>query len=299
MIKRIKHISLGVVVLFLFSGINYLNAQIDENFIEGSVSFITGKNIYVKFISTENIENGDTLFIQKNEKIIPGLIVQHHSSISCLCVAINDIKFKVSDKIYSKSKKVELPDIAEVLPEETPEKDINERVLITPEEENEQVKIQDFSGKLSLSSYSNISSSGDDTYRFRYTFSSKAKNIAESKFSAETYISFTHKLNHWDLVQENLNNALKIYNLALKYDFNETTSLWAGRKINPRIANVGAIDGLQFEYGFKNMYVGIVGGSRPDFQDYGYNFDLFEYGAYFGQSKKVKNGFVQTSFCFV
>ncbi len=123
----------------------------------------------------------------------------------------------------------------------------------------------------------------------------KASNIADSKFSAETYISFSHKLNQWDVVQENLNNALEIYSLALKYDFNETTSVWAGRKINPKIANIGAVDGLQFQKEWKQFYVGAVAGMRPDFQDYGFNPDLFEYGAYIGQNQKVENGFVQTS----
>ena len=298
MIKRLeKYKVLVFVVIFIITAI-YSFSQNTLNFTEGAVSYITGQNIYVKFTSTEGIENGDTLFVQRNGKIIPALLVQHHSSISCLCTAIGENTFEVSDAVFSRKKNTGLQKPLVAQPEEIPEKDVNEQVLTSQENKAEINQRQDFTGRISLSSYSNFSKSGDGIHRFRYTLSAKASNISESKLSAETYISFTHKLNQWDEVQENLNNALKIYNLALRYDFNDEVTLWAGRKINPRIANVGAVDGLQFETGFKKMFAGVVAGSRPDFQDYGYNFNLFEYGAYFGQSQKVKNGFIQSSLAF-
>lgn len=283
---------LGIITVF------DLNAQNASEWLEGSVSYITGENIYVKFSSTEGIENGDTLFVQKNEAIVPALVVQHKSSISCLCRAIGELSFKTSDVVLAKTRKIESGKMEVDLVDDVPDKDVSEQILVDQKKDFEKKNKQDFSGRLLLSSYSNFSSKGDDVHRFRYTFSAKASHISESKLSAETYISFTHKLHQWDVVQENLNNALKIYNLALKYEFNERATLWTGRKINPHIANVGAVDGIQFEYRFKNMFAGIVGGSRPDFQDYGYNFDLLEYGVYFGQSLKVENGFLQSSLAF-
>ena len=277
-----------------------LNAQETKNILEGSVSYISGKSIYVKFENTHGIENGDTLFIAKNVVLIPALIVQHKSSISCLCKAIGDNLFKVSDKITGKIKIISKTGRSKIQSEEKIEQDINEQVLTSSSSEIEKSKeSQNIIGRLSLSSYSNFSNTkNDDIHRFRYTLSMKASNISSSKFSAETYISFSHKLNQWDVVQENLNNALKIYSLALKYDFNETTSLWAGRKINPKTANVGAIDGLQFQKQWKHFFAGAVAGTRPDYQNFGYNPDLFEYGAYIGQSKKVENGYLQTSLAF-
>jgi hypothetical protein len=287
--------------LFFMLGLMFqLHAQQSKNRIEGSVSYISGQSIYVKFESTQGMENGDTLFLNKNEIAVPVLLVQHHSSISCLCKAIGDNSFKISDKIFVKVKSVRSELVTEIQAEEQIEKDVSEQVLISSEPEITKTKVsQNVNGQLRLSSYSNFSNTiSDDSYRFRYTFSMKASNISDSKLSAETYISFSHKLNQWDVIQENLNNALKIYSLAVKYDFNETTSLWAGRKINPKIANIGAVDGLQFQKQWNNFSVGAVAGTRPDFQDYGYNPKLFEYGAYIGQSHKVENGFIQTSLAF-
>lgn len=296
MIKQ-AFLNTGVLWLLLLTiGVSNVNAQDSLTLKEGKVSYITGENIYVRFASTEQIENGDTLFIQSENGLVPALLVNHRSSISCLCSVLGENTFNVDDVIYGKTNY--LPEQKEEVQQQLPEQDVNEQVLTAAEQEKVASRIQEIKGRLSLSSYSNFSDEGDDIHRFRYTLSAKASSLAESKLSAETYVSFTHKLNQWDVVKEDLNNALKVYNLALKYDINESAAVWAGRKINPRIANVGAIDGVQFEYKFKNMFAGIVGGSRPDYQDYGYNLDLFEYGAYIGQSTKTENGFVQSSLAF-
>ncbi|WP_319270152.1 hypothetical protein [uncultured Draconibacterium sp.] len=296
----IKQLITGIgmfCLFFLTLAVSETSAQESTNLKEGKVSYITGENIYVRFASTEQIENGDTLFVQNENGLVPALLVNHRSSISCLCAVIGDHKFSVDDVIYSRLGNTPLQQIKEAQ-QQLPEQDVNEQVLTTVEQEKVASRIQEINGRLSMSSYSNFSDEGDDVHRFRYTLSAKATNLAQSKLSAETYISFTHKLNEWDVVKEDLNNALKVYSLALRYDINESATVWAGRKINPRIANVGAIDGLQFEYKFKNMFAGIVGGSRPDYQDYGYNLDLFEYGAYVGHSTKTENGFVQSSLAF-
>ncbi|WP_321368050.1 hypothetical protein [uncultured Draconibacterium sp.] len=296
MIKRIIRNTGLLCCLFLTLAVSETSAQESANLKEGKVSYITGENIYVRFASTEQIENGDTLFVQNENGLVPALLVNHRSSISCLCSALGDHKFSVDDVIYGRMSNA--PKQIKEAQQQLPEQDVNEQVLTAAEQEKVASRIQEINGRLSLSSYSNFSDEGDDIHRLRYTLSAKATNLAQSKLSAETYISFTHKLNEWDVVKEDLNNALKVYSLALRYDINESATVWAGRKINPRIANVGAIDGLQFEYKFKNMFAGIVGGSRPDYQDYGYNLDLFEYGAYVGQSTKTENGFVQSSVAF-
>lgn len=277
-----------------------LEAQESFNTIEGLVSYITGQNIYVKFENTSGIENGDTLFINKNEVLIPALVVQHHSTISCLCNPVGENSFKIGDLTIAKIKTKQKTELAEIQTENQTEKDVSEQVITSASEKKSlSTTKQDVAGTLSISSYSNFSNTeSDNLHRFRYTFSMDAINISNSKLSAETYISFSHKLNQWDLVQEDLNNALKIYSLALKYDFNNTTTMWVGRKINPKIANIGAVDGIQFQKDWNRFFVGVVGGTRPDFQNYGFNSNLLEYGVYVGQNQKVENGFVQSSLAF-
>ncbi|MBN2616523.1 MAG: hypothetical protein JXR71_12595 [Bacteroidales bacterium] len=302
MIKRFKNsIFRGSIVLWLLLGITSVSyAQQNKGMLKGSVSYISGKNIYVKFERTQGIENGDTLFMQLNNSLTPVLVVRHHSSISCLCNPLDNLKFQVSDVIYAVNRE-KVTDGASMKNEvQHPKTDVNEQVLQSKATKPKTFeRTAELSGRLSASLYSNFTSQGaNDDHRFRYTLSMDAEHISNSKISAETYISFSHRLHQWDVVKQNINNALKIYNLALKYEFNATTFLWVGRKINPKIANVGAIDGIQFQYGFKKMFAGVAVGSRPDYSDYGYNLNLYEYGAYVGQSQRVKNGFVQTSLGF-
>ncbi len=303
MIRLYTKILSGILILIvLFGTLSSVEAQEISVVLEGAVSYITGQNIYVKFESTEGIENGDTLFIKVNENLIPVLVVQHHSSISCLCNPMVERTFKVSDIVLAKTKPKTIPVAAAEISvlENRPEQDNNEQVLTSENKKTQNTEgKQNVDGRLSVSSYSNFSNvSSNNLHRFRYTLSMDAQNIGNSKFSAETYISFTHKLNEWDIVKQSLNDALKIYSLAIQYDFNPTASVWVGRKINPKLANVGAIDGVQFQKEWKHLFAGIAAGMRPDYLDYGFNPDLFEYGAYIGQNSKVKNGFVQTSLAY-
>jgi len=293
----------GIISLFFLGFFLVAIVHVDAQEVittEGVISYITGQNIYVKFTDTKLIENGDTLYLKKNEIPEPILIVQHHSSISCLCIPIGNDSLKVADKIYSIATKKQNGNLPIVTAGTVPEKDVNEQVLTSAIQESKKPKReQDINGRLSVSSYSNFSNTiSNDVTRFRYTFSMNALNIADSKFSAETYISFTHKLNEWNLVKEDIHNSLKIYSLAVRYEINNSATLWLGRKINPNIANVSAIDGLQFQYGIKKFVFGVAAGSRPDFQNYGYNPNLFEYGAYAGHNLLTTNGYIQTSLAY-
>lgn len=288
--------------IYWLSGLLYLTSVLstkaqDIRLEKGKVSYIAGQNIYVRFESTEGIQNGDTLFLKNDLVLKPALIVEHHSSISVLCRKINETEFKVGDLIFRKFKLAGSEEL-KVNPENNDE-EINEQVLTSEKEsiqkQDKQYK-QDIYGRISATSYSNFSNTtSPDVQRFRYTFTMDAKHISDSKISAESYITFTHRLNDWKAVKEDFNQELKIYSLSVNYDFTPTMSLTFGRKINPQIANVGAIDGFQFAKSFNNIYVGAVVGSRPDYTNYSFNPDLLEYGAYVGQNKKVKNGFIQTS----
>lgn len=286
--------------MLCITGTIQTSAQNVPGLLEGKISYISSRNIYVRFDKTERIENGDTLFIQKDGNLIPALIVNQRSSVSCLCTPLAVHSFTVSDVVYKRN--IIKNDTAKLVPamEDIPEKDLQEQILINQQNGSKHSKEKTVTGRISIASYSNFSNTvSDDLHRFRYTLSSSTKNISGSEFSIETYILFTHRLNDWAIVQENLFNALKIYNLALNYNFNESASIWAGRKINPHIANVGAIDGLQFEYKLNNFYSGVIAGTRPDFYNYGPDLNLFEYGVYVGQNHKLANGFIQSSVAFI
>ena len=294
------------ILLVVISGLS-LNSQTVQAPEEGSVSFLTSQNVYVKFKSTANITTGDTLYIKKEDKLIAALIVRDLSSISCVCVIISDVKLAVNDKVFHhkgtirESKKEEgiPPPVVTKPPEQTKP---SEQIVDTLQKKSiEQKKTrQQVHGYFSVASYSNFSNfTSTNSQRMKYTFSLNARNLGNSNLSAECYVAFVHSDKQWGEIQKDVFNGLKIYNLALNYDFGKRASLLIGRKINFKLSSMGPNDGLQFELKFKPVSIGIISGFRPDYTDYGFNAKLFQFGGYLYNELFTKNGSIQTTLAYI
>ena len=289
-----NYILLLIVIVFCTE----MSAQVISENISGQVSFTGSENVYVKFKSTEGIHPGDSLFVTKSGVLTPVLIVTNLSSTSCVCRALPGNVFKVSDYIIARPEyKTEKP--VERTEKPVSQTDIAENDTIQDLKKSNLQK-QRIKGSISAYSYSDFSNtSADNSYRFRYTLSLDARNIADSKFSAETYISFRHKAGEWDDVKDNVYNALKIYNLAVKYDLNKNLKFSLGRKINPKISSIGAMDGLQIESVFRKFSFGALAGSRPDYRNYAFDPGLFQYGAYAAYNSSAGNAMNESSVAFM
>jgi hypothetical protein len=264
--------------------------------VAGKVSFISSQNIYVKFTSTIGISAGDTLFKISDGRQIPVLKVINLSSTSCVCTSISSTTFSIADQIFGRKKDMN------VKPKEKPVEKVVKEIPITvsvKKAASDKPK-QKINGSLSASSYSDFSNtSSSNSTRFRYNFNLDARNIANSKFSIESYISFNHKLGDWSTVKNNVFDALKIYDLSVKYDLNKSTQISVGRKINQRISSIGAMDGLQVEKSFNKVAIGAVVGFRPDYMNYGFDSKLLQYGGYLAYNTSSGSSFSETSLAFM
>jgi hypothetical protein len=270
--------------------------QNSDEVLKGSVSYISSQNVYVKFVNTEGIHVGDTLYVIKNTNYTPVLIVNSLSSISCVGTLIGDPKLTTGVEIVIKKKNDNKP-IDVVAHQSIESLSVNDVAIKTAlKAKNSDDYKARFDGRLSLSSYTNLSNYSSNQ-RFRYNLSINAEHIGNSRFSFENYMNFTHKMsfpartNDW----EGINNALKVYSLALKYDVSKTSSISLGRKINNNMANIGAVDGLQFEKTNKNFTYGALVGSRPDYSDYSFNPNLLQFGAFVSHNVQKEAGNMQTS----
>lgn len=288
-------------MFFAFS----LKGQIQTVHEKGTVSYVSSRNVYVKFATTENINIGDTLFVNQKGELIPALIVENKSSTSSVCKPIIIDKLEVSDELIAKTRLI----IEKKQPKEVRgEEPIMEEEIMTSDEiatssaeeikTTEEIFKQKIKGRISVASYNNLSDYRNN-HRMQYAFSFRGSNLKNSKFSTENYITFRHTLGEWDVVKENLNHALKIYALSVRYDIDPTSNLIFGRKINPKISNMGAIDGLQYEKGFDRFVFGAIVGSRPDHSDYSLNFDLLQLGAYASYISNNPNKYLQTTLGFI
>ncbi|MCB0686740.1 MAG: hypothetical protein KDC53_09445 [Saprospiraceae bacterium] len=284
-----------IILLFLLGYFRALTQNEAEQLV-GKISFKNAQNIYVRFENTEGIEPGDTLYLFNNDTLIPGLIVNQLSSISCVTTSLDDVTLNLGELVVFQQKTIPEKSIPVTL-ESAP-------VANAPEEpdnelDRERLKEREphLRGRISIGSYTNFSDARDETtQRMRYTFSLDATNINSSKFSVESYAIFRHTAKRWSEVKENLASALKVYNLAVRYEAGNDTEIILGRKINRHLSNVGAVDGLQVAHTLGNFTVGGIVGSRPDTYDYRPNLHLFEYGGFVSYNKTDHNGQqIQTS----
>lgn len=290
---------ISIVFLFLLGLITALQAQNTPASLQGNVSYVSSQKVYVKFSSTDGLKAGDTLFLAKANSLIPALVIEQLSSISCVSTRLGALEIKVGDAIVAKPElKAEVPKENEIavpdLPETNEVKPIETLVTETVADVENHFQ-PEVAGRIKLSAYSNHSSDfTNNNQRFRYTFSLNAMHIAQSRLSLETYMAFSHRI--YDGTADPLTfSNLKVYALALRYDFDKSR-LYLGRKINPRIANVGAIDGVQFEADVKNFTLGAVVGARPSYIDYGVDFRLLEYGVYASHQYASTAGIMENTF---
>ncbi len=293
--KKIVFLS---VILLIMMGVR---AQKADTLVKGNISYLTSQNVYVKFQSTRGIKTGDTLLIDQNGKPTPALVVRSLSSMSCVCEPLIQYQFSESLPVYFKGITTPVipakqPEFQSVQKEATP----LEPDTIAAKGGNAIKPVQNIYGRVAISSNANFSNTPSaNSNRMRYTMSLNADNIGNSPLSAESYISFVYRNDRWSEVKDNIFNALKIYSLALRYEFNPGTTVWLGRRISRQIPVMGAMDGLQFEKKIKDVSVGVIAGTRPDYRDYGFNASLMQFGAYASHQITAKKGFAQTTLSII
>ena len=266
-----------------------------EQLVSGQVSFKSSKNIYVKFISTNGIEVADTLFIQRDMQWIPALLVQQKSSTSCVTTNLTTFEISIGDNIgYFERTKIEPID---VIP---PTLIQNETIVTLDSVEGEPIKDikkrkQTLNGRFSLSTNASLNPDQQRNFqRVRAAFSLNIQNVKESAFSTQTYLTYRHRYGV-DQTTTDFYDDFKVYTLAVQYAPSSKYNVTLGRKINQNIANMGSIDGAQFDYHFNKYTVGGFAGTRPDFTNFTFNPNLAQFGAYIVRKDQTTKGLAQTS----
>ena len=275
-----------IICIFISSFATLLYGQNEVPVLSGTVSFVTPSNVYVKFSSTKEIKIGETLQFSGADC----LRVVNKSSTSIVCSVINNCEVEKGDSVSYKKKESEETEtiVKEVIPAEV--------VYEQPTEmKEESVYTEKIRGRVSVASYNLFSDAREDRHRLMTRFSMNANHINNSKFSVESYLAYRKVIVPTESNYSGRTDIFNIYNLNVRYDATPTFSATLGRRINPKASSLGAVDGLQLEKYFGNFYVGAMGGFRPDFENYGFNADLLQYGAYLGVDTKSKDITSQTT----
>ncbi len=251
--------------------------------VDGKITFITEGTVYIKFPNTTLINSGDTLFIKNAEttKYIPTLMVIAKSTTTCVASRFAGMAFNDGQVIYSfqrpvSNKQKEISPVA-LLPQK------KEILKDTIQNNNKIRQAPNIHGRFSLSSSNNFSSSNNlKGSRQVASLVIEGSNIANSRFTAETNISYSSIQPSSVSDFSGTQNMLRIYGLSTKYKFKSEGQIIFGRAYNYNLSSIGSIDGLQIEKGRKNFIAGIILGYRPDLFNYTFNTEYLQFGAYVG-----------------
>jgi len=258
----------------IFLCLSNIQAQEIQETKEGKISFISSEHVYVKFDNTRGIEKGDTLYFNQTNTYLPALVVKDLSSLSCICIPILKNQLVAGNNIIARIKRKEIP--IEVVSEKKPEALTVNEVVLKENQQKKERSSKDVNGRISVSSYTYLSAKFNNVQRLKYNVSFRAEDIANSKLSTDVFMTFSQRMGD----RFSYSHDLKIYSLAVDYKIDSLSRITLGRKLNPGMANIGAVDGIQYEGQKKNFTYGALLGSRPDQDTYGYNPLLMQAGIF-------------------
>lgn len=258
-----------------------LKSQVTIDTLKGELTFFSSDNYYIGFSAIDGkISQGDTLFLYSNGKSEPAVIVKYVSSKSVAGNSITKNKLKVGDRFYKLFYNSNINSGNIVIVPANSEKD----PLISDNKLNKKSKEIRVDGYLNLQSYSVLAKSPNtNTQQWRVSNYFNVNDMLIEGLRFNSNLSFQYNPNSANNNKKDILKNLRFYNFYFSYSADKF-SFVLGRNFNNRLGSMGSIDGLQMEYDFGNFYSGIVVGSHPNYEDYGYNSKYFEYGAFLGRT---------------
>lgn len=283
-------------ILFLMAASMEAYSQ-DNSIVEGTVTFVNPSHVYVRFEQTKDLSVNDTLLLFINNKWEKALLIEAISSKSCVTKPFSNQNIQIGFKVGYYKKNVEKLSVKEPVVKAKIDTSVTKNEVISVNEEPK-VRKQTVNGRLMLSGNGSMDAQEKNYNRFRTSLVLDVNNINGSKFSVQNYINYQHRLANTPLTQTTFRDDFKVFTLAINYDVNPKTSISLGRKINDRMANMGAIDGFQMQHQYKKFIFGGFTGFNPDYNDYSFNSSLFQVGGFIAHEIEKQNGLVQTSLAF-
>ena len=274
-----------LVVFILLS--ETLIGQSPIKYVLGKVTFVTSKNIYVKFDNTQQIDIGDTLYTKRDTIYKPFLIVKEKSSVSCVNHKLDTTLIQKNDEVYYAiypDTSIQINQNNDIAFEDTLEETSDVQTLDKSDNRLQDTTAlksysQNITGRFTFSNNASIQSD-NNFQRIRASLSLNAQHISDSRISFQSYATYRHRYGI-DQINTTFYDDMKIFTLALQYDVDSSMYASVGRKINPNIANLGAVDGAHLHKDLnKRMAAGVFAGFRPNITNYSFDTDWPLYGLY-------------------
>lgn len=284
-------------ISFMFSLCLYAQNTRPEK-ITGEVSYQSSSNIYFKFDDTGKISESDTVF-SLTGRIRPVAVIRYKSSLSASGEKIKGTEIKNGDKVFLVTSTKDQPEKGLLLTKRSGKLKPNQNFSGPLPEINSGFQQDYFKlrGKTAVSSYTYFSNLPNDkgTQRWRYNFSLSSDRQNSSPVFFDSYMNFSYRTKEWAYLKK----ALKVYSLYAGYEITKGLQATFGRRINPKLSNMGAVDGLQVEKDWMHFSAGVIAGSRPSFDDYGINTNLAQAGVYISRRDSLEGNIFESTLSLV
>lgn len=287
-------------IICLHGGIQISVGQ-DSGWLPGRVTYVTPQNIYTEFSSTEGIAAGDTLFRKSGLSYKAVVVVKFLSSRSVAGPVIEGVELQKDDTLYARVKlTLDEPVInTEIIEQPASQlQDTNKHnVADVPESDHLSKLKPSIKGRASVQSSSSFvnGSTEDDLQRWRYTFTIEGMNTGLPGLSFRTYMNFAYNTREWGELKNSVLNRVQFYDINVSYTPDSLSRITAGRYINPKTSNIGAVDGIQYERTISEWNAGVFAGSRPSPTNYGFDAKLFQTGVYINRQDTAGAGIMENT----
>jgi len=253
----------------------------------GVISYLTSQTVYLRFETTAGIIKGDTL---KNLLLKPVIVVTQTSKKSVAGVFIDSSKFFVGDSIVAFPQEIKADSIVVKIVEK--KDSLKDKTDNTPlPKYNAPKVVSKVYGRIGFTSYSSFSNfEGTDFTRMQYTFSFDEKNEFYDGSESECYISYNYRPDKINNPDYSFDKLFRVYSLSVSTNLYDGLRITLGRSISSRVSNVGIHDGAVLNYDTKDWWSGAFVGSRPSYQNLGFDSKYFQYGVFAGFGGKINDG---------
>lgn len=290
-----------MILLLLAGKSQYIFGQQTE-YRQGKVTYVTPRNIYTEFTPAVGITSGDTLFRLDGLIYTPAVLVKFTSSRSAAGPVFEGIRIKAGDILFAKIVIAAMKDTA-LSSVEPPDSAEGENVTLKIISTANQPAQTDFRirGRAAIHSATTLVNTGaaDDNQRWRYTLLLTAEDFTLSGLTFGTNLNYAYSVKEWQRISSSPLNRLIPFDLYISYETEDFGKVTAGRKISQWYQSIGAVDGIQYESASAGFSYGAFAGSRPSAVQSGFDFKLFQLGAFLSRTDTSVIGTMQNTLSWV
>lgn len=282
---------LRVCLLILFTISNFIFSQSLEKLV-GKVTFISSQYAYIRFESTGGISPSDTLYDFSN---LPAAVVSFMSSSSIASKPLKQLQ--IGDSVFALISIQDEVKINQIDSVQLTDSVFRPKTIINQSDGRKELKTKLYQLKISGQSYGDLNDF-DKTTRYRYTLNYSNEKFLGFNSSFASYLIFN--MNQSKTSRGNkLSDNLKIYQLEIETNLNEKNQLKVGRGLNKYLYSIGSIDGVQYQTSLENTTLGVILGSRPDYTNYWFNFNLLQAGIFLYRTDSILSSQMENTFGFI